>query len=65
MQPTREEILKHLKKTRHGTEIKFENGRIWGLLDFKENEQNWAVLAYEDEVEYNIKGTIVWKGWVL
>lgn len=63
MKPSREQILESLAKTRPGVEIKFEDGQIMGKLEFMKGEYNWAVLAYEDEVHFNVKSCICWRGW--
>lgn len=63
--PTQEEIRKQLAKTRPGTEIKFENGRVLGLLEMMKDEKTWAVLAYENEVEFNLKNQVCWRGWMI
>jgi len=63
MKPTQEQILLALAKSRPSVEIKFEAGRLMAKLEFMKNETAWAVLAYEDEVHFNVTGAICWRGW--
>jgi hypothetical protein len=63
MKPTQEQILLSLAKSRPGVEIKFENGRLLGKLEFFKTEFAWTILAYEDEIHFNVTGAICWRGW--
>jgi hypothetical protein len=63
IKPTREQIVLSLAKSRPGVEIKLDAGRVMAKLDFMKVESAWAVLAYENEIHFNVTGSVNWRGW--